>query len=248
MVVLKSIPSKEGVPTAASSVGVPPEPLEPKLSSLGMAHRGPPAKLPSIESTSRALTPLPSAAASSSSLYPTLTLTEGDEQYKLPPLNSTSTAPITSSPDPILPSLKSLAAAGSVTMNPERAPRRTLTGESDELAREVGKIELASAASSPALSNTSISSPPYEHPSPSLPKKSFYDVVEKRNIPLDERRRHAELIKSLLVGINEDFKRRSGFVPQAKHEADDKMDVDEVTAEKPLHSYSSNKDVEMCSA
>jgi hypothetical protein len=257
IVVLKSIPSKDG---DSITVGAPPEPLEPKLSSSGV-HRGPPAKLPSIESLSKKLTPVPSASASSSLLYPTLTLTEGDEEYKLPPLNSkfrsssstplsgsasraSSPSSIDNSPHPqttVLPSLKSLAAAGSVNL-PQR-PKRTLTGESDELAREVGKIELVgSVSSSPALSSVSLSSSlsTYHEPSPLL-KKPFYDVVEKRNIPLEARRKHAEFIKTLLVGINEDFKRRTGFTPIVKE--DDKMDVDET-----FGGTATVKDVEMCSA
>ncbi|KAF9076053.1 hypothetical protein BDP27DRAFT_1414602 [Rhodocollybia butyracea] len=230
IMVLKSIPSTE---STVSSVGAPPEPLEPKLTSG--VHRGPLAKLPSMDSSRTS-----SASASTSTLYPTLTFTEGDKDLKLPPLNSRfrSTSPPPSSTGStsrastpgfdnsqatVLPSIKSLAAAASVNLSAQR-PK---TGESDELAHKVGKIELASATSSPALSTASISSPSYGL------RKPFYDVVEKRNIPLEERRWHAKLIQDLLVSINEDFKKRSGFVPfkdGAKNEVDevdDKMDVDE---------------------
>ncbi|KIK70767.1 hypothetical protein GYMLUDRAFT_32817 [Collybiopsis luxurians FD-317 M1] len=264
IVVLKSIPTKEDPSTAAgaSSVGAPPEPLEPKLVSSGVIHRGPPAKLPSIESSTKKLTPVPTGPTTSSSLYPTLTLTEGDKEYKLPPLNSkfrhttppasgpasraSTPSSIEDSPPPpqttVLPSLKSLAAAGSVNLNPQSSVKRSLTGESDELAREVGKIELAgSATSSPVPSSASISS----SPSP-LSRKSFYDVVEKRNIPLEERHRHAEFIKSLLVKINEDFRNHSGFIPTKVKatEMDDRMDVDEAA----LSKSAVGKDIEMCSA
>ncbi|KAJ3863187.1 hypothetical protein EV359DRAFT_43616 [Lentinula novae-zelandiae] len=246
MVLLKSIPSKEDPSTIASSVGAPPEPLEPKLTH-GI-HRGPPAKLPSIESSSsRKLTPVPSSSTSASALYPTLTLTEGDAQYKLPPLKSfrsdspslasrpSTPSSVDDSPRPqttVLPSLKSLTAVGSVSLHPPR-PKRSLTGESDELAREVGKIELTGpGAHSPALLHSS---------------KPFHDV----NIPLDERRRHAEFIRTLLVTINEDYMKRSGSESNrssVKQENDDWMDVDEAVAVKPRPSCNSSVDIEMCTA
>ncbi|KAJ3760555.1 hypothetical protein EV360DRAFT_39526 [Lentinula raphanica] len=232
MVVLKSLPLKEGY----SSVGAPPEPLEPRLTQ-GI-HRGPPAKLPSIEASSKKLTPVPSTNNPASALYPTLTLTEGDVQFKLPPLKTlrsdsplpTSRASTPGSVDDsvhskttVLPSLKSIAEAGSVNSCLQK-PQRSLTGESDELAREVGKIELTGPGAKP-----------------------FYDV----HIPLDERRRHAEFIKTLLVSINEDFLKRTGYRSGAlKSETDDRMDVDETLVGIELRPPSStpHKDVEMCSA
>ncbi|GAW07059.1 transcription factor [Lentinula edodes] len=261
MVLLKSIPSKEDPSTIASSVGAPPEPLEPKLTH-GI-HRGPPAKLPSIESSSsRKLTPVPSPSTSASALYPTLTLTEGDAQYKLPPLKSfrsdspsltsrsTTPSSVDDSPRPqttVLPSLKSLAAVGSVSLHPPR-PKRSLTGESDELAREVGKIELTGpGAHSPALLHSSSSSSAYAERGSPLPRKPFHDV----NIPLDERRRHAEFIRTLLVAINEDYMKRSGSESNrssVKQENDEKMDVDEAVAIKPRPSCNSSVDIEMCTA
>ncbi|TFK36915.1 hypothetical protein BDQ12DRAFT_653749 [Crucibulum laeve] len=101
------------------------EPTEPKPSTP--SHRGPPAKLPSISKPS--------------SLYPLLT--SGDIQYKLPPLNrmyreesppsrestpsSTHSSPIAQTT--VLPSITSIASG-------------TRSPESDELAKEVGRIEL----------------------------------------------------------------------------------------------------------
>ncbi|KAJ3825621.1 hypothetical protein F5878DRAFT_656318 [Lentinula raphanica] len=253
MVVLKSLPSKEGY----SSVGAPPEPLEPRLTQ-GI-HRGPPAKLPSIEASSKKLTPVPSTNNPASALYPTLTLTEGDVQFKLPPLKTfrsdsplpTSRASTPGSVDDsvhskttVLPSLKSIAEAGSVNSYLQK-PQRSLTGESDELAREVGKIELTGPGASPSLPHTAIPSAGPERSSP-LPRKPFYDV----HIPLDERRRHAEFIKTLLVSINEDFLKRTGYRSGAlKSETDDRMDVDEtLVAIETRPPSTPHKDVEMCSA
>ncbi|KAF5388607.1 hypothetical protein D9757_004601 [Collybiopsis confluens] len=256
IMVLKSIPAGAGYSTNPL-VGIPPEPLEPKLSSV-VLHRGPPAKLSTLEESSKKLTPVPSGSTTSSSLYPTLTLTEGNKEFKLAPLHSKyrSASPPASSPasrastpssvensprshSTVLPSLKSLAAAGSVSLDPQRPFKRSLAGDSDELAREVGKIELAgSTTSSPVPSKDSLSSSPS-----SLSKKSPHDATEKRNIPFEERRRHAEFIRTLLVQINENFQRQSRLEASGKVENDDRMDVDEATLNPSIV-----KDVEMCSA
>ncbi len=98
---------------------------------------------PADKSDVRPVSPTPTEK--SSSLYPLLT--NGDAQYKLPPL-------IRSSPSP----------------PPKGGDKKTLPGI-HELASDIGRIELA---------------------------------------PKSDEERHAELIRDLLVGINEDFKRRYG--------------------------------------
>ncbi|KAF5368629.1 hypothetical protein D9758_002320 [Tetrapyrgos nigripes] len=205
------------------------------------SERGTPAKLSaSSETPKKSLSPLPSileSTSASSSLYPLLT--SGDAQYKLPPLSamyrSSSAQPesppsressatpassatvspdhsLTSSPSvqpTTLPSLRSIASISSISSS-------TRTGESDELANEVEKVELAS---SPV-------------PSPLPAPRKFFDVVEKRNIPLEERTKHAELIKDLLLAINEDFRKKFKYEPSAgiknlKVDGPSAMDVDE---------------------
>ncbi|KAJ6504389.1 transcription factor PacC [Mycena vulgaris] len=133
--------------------GARPEPVEPKLPAA--PHRGLPAKL----------APAP-----------------GDVQYKLPPMkhyrspspSATSRASTPSSqgsPTPteltILPSLHSIA-----------PPLGARSAESDDIARELGRIQLESRS--------------------------------KKEIPADERRRHAELIRNLLVSINTEFRKMHG--------------------------------------
>ncbi|KAJ7109985.1 hypothetical protein C8R44DRAFT_801090 [Mycena epipterygia] len=162
--------------------GARPEPVEPKLAAT--PHRGLPAKLPP------SAVPPPSSAATSAlkpsgSLYPLLT--SGDEQYKLPPMkhryrspsptsraSTPSSGSAQGSPTPteltILPSLRSIA--------PPLPRVRSV--ESDEVARELGRIQLES---------------------------------RTKEIPAAERRRHAELIRNLLVSINNEFRKLHGTPP-----------------------------------
>jgi len=122
---LKSDPG--AVHTAASR----PEPVEPRISFP--AHQGLPAKLSS-------------SISKPSSLYPLLT--SGDIQYKLPPLNRIYRSPTQSSSRESSPSsthssprvqtsfLPSLRSIASPILGPGRSP------ESEELPKELGKIEL----------------------------------------------------------------------------------------------------------
>lgn len=139
------------------------EPMEPKLTAP--IHRGPPAKLTpsSISSPSK-----------SHSLYPLLT--DGDVQFKLPPMqhlyrspsppsrestpSSVSTASSPHTPTPMLPSLRSIASG-------------TCSPDSDDLSKEIGRIELES---------------------------------RTREIGAEDRKRHADLILNLIVSINAKFK------------------------------------------
>jgi hypothetical protein len=171
---MRSIVPLKAVPGSSTKYVGPsrPEPIEPKI--ITALHRGPPAKL------------TPSSVSLSSkpgSLYPLLT--SGDVQYKLPPLNhlyrspspdsrestpsSTHSSPITQVT--ILPSLHSIA-------SPSLSGVRSK--ESDELTREIGRIELKN---------------------------------RTMEISAQDRRRHAELIRNLLVAINKDFKQRYGTPP-----------------------------------
>ncbi|KAJ7651718.1 hypothetical protein DFH06DRAFT_1420569, partial [Mycena polygramma] len=172
----------------------PAEPLEPKLSTA--PHRGPPARLePASTSTPKPKPTSASASASagtslgkSDSLYPLLT--SGDVQYKLPPMkrayrspspSSRASTPSDASPTPsevtILPPLRSIAPP----LPPVR--RASSNTESDEVARDLGRIQLERRAAS-----TTTISP-------------------------EERRRHAELIRDLLVSINSQFRRAHGTPP-----------------------------------
>lgn len=187
IVPLKSAPGSAARPIDVGATR--PEPVEPKLTSS--VHRGLPAKL----TTSSGFTP----SMKPGSLYPLLT--SGDVQYKLPPLSrmyrspsppSRESSPSSAHSSPqnqstILPSLRSIASPGLRVRTP---------AESDELAREIGRIELEN---------------------------------RTREIPLEERRQHAELIRNLLVTINMDFKQRYGVPTTRKGAMESSRDV-EMTA------------------
>ncbi|KAJ8496130.1 hypothetical protein ONZ45_g12573 [Pleurotus djamor] len=199
IVPLKSVPSTQR-----------PEPVEPKL--VPSRQPGPPAKLTPVSFASSSA----SSPGKSSSLYPLLT--SGDEAFKLPPLHyrspspesrvstpsstqSPSSASASASPQPhamSLPGIHSLAspspvssgggmgggninnvgAGATATARARRSPE-----QSEELAKEIGRIELES---------------------------------RTREIPPEERRQHAELIRNLLVAINMDFKERFGGIPDER--------------------------------
>ena len=210
-----------------------PEPMEPKL-GRGAPHIGLPARLTASAASSVASSSASMAATKSNPLYPLLT--SGNEEYKLPPLSarfrspspaissSTSsssessreptvsptlssqtlgvsspsppaaesvtptappsypTPPSSSSSQehvayPVLPSLSSLASYASKPASRER---------SEELAREVARIELESSSQVRAARGA---------------------------ITPEERKKHAMLLRDLLVAINMEYRRKHGTPP-----------------------------------
>jgi hypothetical protein len=203
IVPLKTAPESQ---SSRADIPVRPEPVEPKLQNKA-PHRGLPARLTSSN--------VSSLASSSTRLYPLLT--SGDTKYKLPPLkrmyrspspassprstaDGDSTASRESSPASspessrtVLPSLRSIAHI--------RSP-----SDSDELAQQVGKIELD----------------------------------RSKEISAEDRRKHAELIRDLLVSINNDYKKRFNILHvKVKEEEDESMNL--ISSESP-------RDVEMTAA
>ncbi|ESK98081.1 transcription factor [Moniliophthora roreri MCA 2997] len=155
----------------------------------------------------RSLTPTPAASTSvakSSSLYPLLS--SGDEQYKLPPLQSRyrSPSPVNSRESTPGTSSSSSSSNGSpVPSNATVLPSlRVVRGDGDQLASGVDKLGLSAE----------------EKPQ----RVGFFDVVEKRNVPYEQRVQHMEFIRNLLLQINTDYKRKHGS-PKPKSQ---KMDVD----------------------
>ena len=215
----------------------PLRPIEPKIRQT--VQRGPPAKLPG-SSASRHPTSLPTSSSfssdvdsmfkSSDSLYPRLTA--GDAQFRLPPLHGYSGSSSsrhqtshtrshsrklghtsTSSTRYVNHRAESPESPGSRTPSPRLSPPRGQTvlpslreldfgrptdrdfdSDRDEryLTRGVSRIGLGSGTSSP-------SSSPAPH-----------------QISSEERRRHAELIKDLLVAINRDFVKKYGDPSRTK--------------------------------
>ncbi|KAJ6621100.1 hypothetical protein B0H10DRAFT_2215368 [Mycena sp. CBHHK59/15] len=166
----------------------PPVPVEPKITSA--PHRGPPARLSSSvsasssSSSSEPSTPSSNLSLSSSgSLYPLLT--SGDIQYKLPPL-----------------------------MHHYRSPSPPSTRESTP--------SVGSAQSSPTPTEVtilpslrSIAPPPMRDSDDVACELGRIQLESRANkeIPAAERRRHAEVIRNLLVTINTEFRRLHGTPP-----------------------------------
>ncbi|KAF9244506.1 hypothetical protein BU15DRAFT_41727 [Melanogaster broomeanus] len=165
--------------TAPSSLQ---DPAEPRITAP--IHRGPPTNPKPLT-----LSPL----ASSSKLYPLLLPEDADLKlpslkpdtgpFRLPPINE-----MYRSPSPVLAPRSPDTSRGTTPSSTKSSPVQphtvlprlcsiTETSESDELARKVGRIELAHLT---------------------------------KEIPGEERRRHAELIRNLLVQINENFRMRYG--------------------------------------
>ncbi|KAF9229060.1 hypothetical protein BS17DRAFT_722366 [Gyrodon lividus] len=170
--------------TAPGSV---PDPVELKPSAP--THRGPPADLSSLTSS----TISSSSLASSSKLYPLLLPEDSDLKlpslkpdagpFRLPPITEMYRSPSSVSA-PRSPDTSRGTTPSSTRSSP--VPSHTVlsslcsiteTSASDELARKVEKIELAHLT---------------------------------KEISTEERRKHAELIRALLVAINEDYRKRYG--------------------------------------
>ncbi|KAH7914769.1 hypothetical protein BJ138DRAFT_1177079 [Hygrophoropsis aurantiaca] len=163
--------------------GSAPEPVEPKISDA--AYRGPPARLLPLASSSR-LPPL----SSSSKLYPILKPEDSD--LKLPMLK----------PDNgqwKLPSLREMY----------RSPSPTPVPQSPSTSRGTTP---SSAHSSPVSAHTvlpSLRSITGTSESDELVRKVGRIDITKE-VSMEERQKHAELIRNLLVRINEDFRKRHG--------------------------------------
>ena len=164
---MRPMVSLKSSPLASSSSTTTLEPrLTPKL------HRGPPAKL----------TPVAAAESSSSSgqrLYPMLT--EGDAEYKLPPLQAMYPRASSSSPSP--PSSRESSVSPTPTAKlPGVNSLTRRSSDSDELTNDVKRIELSTPEIAP-----------------------------------EDRQKHAEFIRSLLVNINQGYKEKFGS-PKMVHE------------------------------
>ncbi|KAJ7631187.1 hypothetical protein FB45DRAFT_917781 [Roridomyces roridus] len=189
----KSMHRIELLKTAPDSVSKP-EPVEPRI--VAPAHRGMPANLVSATtslpvSAVRDSTPPPAASSlkEGGSLYPLLT--SGDVQYKLAPLQHRYR-----SPSPTSTSAESTPAA-SVQSSPKTAEITVL----------------------PSLRSIAPSLPPVPV---RMGSGSGTDDVAKElgriqlgrqagaAVSPEERRRHAELIRNLLVAINSEFRERHG--------------------------------------
>ena len=227
--------------------------MEPKL---GVAvHRGLPARL-----TASAASSLPSsssiAPSKNSPLYPLLT--SGDEQFKLPPLGSRFRSPT--------PSSVSSASSRDPTVSPalsssKLTAQRSPSHVSDDSTTSPPPYHYQSLQSSlyaekerdvayPFLPPISALAPSYrsrdsiaqhqEELARGVGKIELDSRHGKAPITPEERRRHAALLRDLLVRINEEYRRRHGTPPAASStSAEARVKVEPRGVEREL------RDVEM---
>ncbi|KAJ7161346.1 hypothetical protein C8R43DRAFT_1063435 [Mycena crocata] len=168
--------------------GSHPEPIEPRLTPAPPARLtpAPPARL-ELASTSPATT----LSSSSDKLYPLLT--SGDAQYKLPPMKHRYRSPSpTASTRASTPSTQGSPTPSEVTILPSLRSIAPLpasaTTRTDDVATELGRIQLERGTAKEAA----------EVP---------------RELDAAERRKHAELIRNLLISINTEFRKLHGTPP-----------------------------------
>ncbi|KAJ7040381.1 hypothetical protein C8F04DRAFT_1254133 [Mycena alexandri] len=136
----------------------------------------------------------------------------GDDEFTLPPIKMRyrSPSPNSRASTPSAASSQGSPAPSTMTILPPlhsiAPPRARSTGESEDVARQLGLIQLerraavaaASTATTPKAEVPPVLAAPKPTPTPN---------------PADERRRHAELIRNLLVSINAEFRRVHGTPP-----------------------------------
>lgn len=202
---LRTAPGSEAA-QAQASLGKP-APMEPKWDSKG-PHRGPPARLTSASATSTSL-------GASTSLYPLLR--EGDEQYKLPPLQHRYRSPSPASTSTASP----LSRASTISPPPSMMDEDR--DEHDGASTRSSSIDTRRSRSSSASTTPS---PPPTLPGIRLLAREVGRIalenhvrvagLAKKEIPAAERAQHAELLRDMLMSINADYKRRFGTPPPAR--------------------------------
>jgi len=153
-------------------------PLKSVPTASHLLDRPPPAVEPKLPLSLHRQTTSKTPLSKPGSLYPLLT--SGDLQYKLPPLNK-----MYRSPSPPSPSRDSRASTPSSTHSSPLAQPTVLPGIRS----------IASGGRSPDSDDLSHNI-------------GRIELDRTRNIPVDQRKRHAELILDILVSINNDYKSR----------------------------------------
>ncbi|KAI0361001.1 hypothetical protein OH77DRAFT_1390558 [Trametes cingulata] len=260
MVPLKSAGPASSSSSSSSSANVlasRPEPVEPKLGAGGV-HRGPPARLtPSSAASSVASSSI--APSQSSPLYPLLT--SGDERLKLPPLGARFRSP---SPTPSAPTTTGYAYSRASTASPAPSSSRRSPSPISEDSRTPSPPR--SSAPTPVPTETQRVSYPVlppisslaSYPSAAARREHAEDLARRvgrieldgrgRAVSEEERRRHAALLRDLLVAINAEYRRRYGTPPPAREARERlRMQVEEMKAgEREVRGVEKEmRDVEM---
>ncbi|KAI0363747.1 hypothetical protein BV20DRAFT_89094 [Pilatotrama ljubarskyi] len=263
MVPLKSAgpASKSSSSSSSSSGGVlagRPEPVEPKLGAGGV-HRGPPARLTASAAAS-SVASSSIAPSQSSPLYPLLT--SGDERLKLPPLSARFRSP---SPAPSAPTTSGYAHSRASTASP--APSSSRRSPSPISEDSMTPSPPRSSAPTPVPAESERVSYPVlppisslaSYPSAAARREHAEDLARRvgkieldgrgRAVSEEERRRHAALLRDLLVAINAEYRRRYGTPPPAR-EARERLrkQVEEMKAAEVRGVEKEMRDVEMIAA
>ena len=193
-------PSSSSAASAAELATTRPEPVEPKLDG-GARRRGPPARFTASDASSYASSSSSSIAPSKSSpLYPLLT--SGDAQFKLPPLGARFREPSPS--PPLSASGSSSVSSRETTVSPTLPPRSPPPAVAEE--RVMVKTEEPERAAYPVL-------PSIRSLAGAEELARGVGRIELGGRAAEERRRHAVLLRDMLVAINTEYKRRYGTPP-----------------------------------
>ncbi|KAI0756324.1 hypothetical protein C8Q80DRAFT_1127939 [Daedaleopsis nitida] len=205
------IPLKSAGPAAQPSLSSRPEPMEPKLGASAV-HRGLPARLTSSAASSVASSSL--ATSKSNPLYPLLT--SGDAQFKLPPLGAHFRA---SSPiSPASPHAREPTVSPTLTSTTlsQRSPS-PLSSDSSSTPSPMLSVASTPAATYPALpadrEREHVAYPMLPPLSSLAQDVSRIDLGKARSASPEERRKHAALLRDLLVVINMEYRKRFGTPP-----------------------------------
>ncbi|KAI0714972.1 hypothetical protein C8Q76DRAFT_618792 [Earliella scabrosa] len=229
------IPLKSAGPSASaaaahassqpSTLGVRPEPVEPKL-GMGAVHRGLPARL-----TASAASSSIAASKSNNPLYPLLT--SGDEEFRLPPLGARFRSP---SPT---------HSASTVSREPTLSP--TLTTTSAHRSPSPLSDGSSTTTPSPMHSVASTPSPPLVGSTvayPTLPPLSALasdvgrlELDKGKAVTPEERRKHAQFLRDLLVAINLEYRRKFGTPPPPPAQVQVQARAQQGMAMEPQHVH-----------
>ncbi|KAI8995294.1 hypothetical protein BD414DRAFT_562156 [Trametes punicea] len=225
------LPLKSAGPGPSNSTGATPlvgrpAPIEPKLGAGGV-HRGPPARLTASSAAS-------SVASSSIAPQPA----SDDEGLRLPPLSARFRSP---SPLPSPPST-SRTFSRSPTASPAPSSSRRSPSPISTESRTPSPPRSSAPTSVPTSTSVSTSSVSYpvlppistiaSYPSPSASVAARREHAEElarrvgkieldsharsRQVSQEERRRHAALLRDLLVAINAEYRKRYGTPPPVR--------------------------------
>ncbi|KAI0778748.1 hypothetical protein BD413DRAFT_464858 [Trametes elegans] len=216
------IPLKSAGPSTSNAAVGRPAPVEPKLGAGGV-HRGPPARL-TASSAASSVASGPLTSSEGSSLYPLLT--SGDEALKLPPLSARYRSPSPSPPSTAAgyPSPRSSPASPTPSSSqrspsPKSADDRTSSpphsSAQTPVPSEPQRVAYPVLPPISALGSYASAGARREH-AEDLARRVGRIELDARPASPEERRKHAALLRDLLLAINAEYRQRYGTPPLAR--------------------------------